>query len=247
MPHLLITGASSGLGRALALRAAREGWYVTACGRDRERLRELTDLYPQNIGIKEFDTLDRGAFENAWTTAIKDTGPVDIAVLNAGTYLPDEPGGFETIDFAGLINLNLTSTLAAADLAVSSFKKAGGGHLVIVASMSGYVGLPRATVYGATKAALINAAESLRVGCVQWGIKVQLVNPGFIDTPLTRKNDFLMPFLMDVDKAADRMFEGLQSDKFEIVFPRRLAFFMKFAKLMPYWLYFPIVRKVTGF
>ncbi|MBL8652937.1 MAG: SDR family NAD(P)-dependent oxidoreductase, partial [Alphaproteobacteria bacterium] len=109
-----------------------------------------------------------------------------------------------------------------------------------------YSGLPTAAGYGATKAALINMCEALKPECDALGIKLQLVDPGFVKTPLTDKNDFPMPFIMAVDDAVDALVRGLASDRFEIVFPRRFALILKFLRLLPYRLYFPLVRKATG-
>ena len=116
----------------------------------------------------------------------------------------------------------------------------------MVASVAGYSGLPTAAAYGATKAALINMCEGLKLECDALGIKLQLVDPGFVRTPLTDKNDFPMPFLMEVDDAVDAFVAGLASPRFESVFPRRFALLLKLLRMLPYGLYFKIVRRMTG-
>jgi short-subunit dehydrogenase len=120
------------------------------------------------------------------------------------------------------------------------------GHIALVASVAGYGGLPTAVAYGPTKAALINMAESLRLDCERLGIKLQLVDPGFVKTPLTDRNDFPMPFLMPVEEAVDAFVAGLASDRFEIVFPRRFALLLKLLNMLPYGAYFAAVRRMTG-
>ena len=122
----------------------------------------------------------------------------------------------------------------------------GRGRIAVVASVAGYGGLPTAAAYGATKAALINMIESLKPDCDRLGIKLQLVNPGFVKTPLTDKNDFPMPFLLPVEKAVDAFVAGLASDRFEITFPRRFALLLKLLNALPYGVYFKLIRRSTG-
>ena len=120
------------------------------------------------------------------------------------------------------------------------------GHIAIVASVAGYGGLPTAAAYGPTKAALINMAQSLKLDCDRLGIKLQLVNPGFVKTPLTDRNEFPMPFLIPVEAAVDALVAGLASNRFEITFPRRFAFMLKALNLLPYAAYFAAIRRITG-
>jgi short-subunit dehydrogenase len=120
------------------------------------------------------------------------------------------------------------------------------GHIALVASVAGYGGLPTAAAYGPTKAALINMAESLKLDCDRLGIKLQLVDPGFVKTPLTDRNDFPMPFLMPVEDAVDALIAGLATQRFEIVFPRRFALLLKLLNMLPYDAYFALVRRMTG-
>jgi short-subunit dehydrogenase len=120
------------------------------------------------------------------------------------------------------------------------------GQVAVNASVAGYRGLPKAAAYGASKAAAIHLCEALKFDCDNLGITMQVVNPGFIDTPLTRKNDFPMPFLMSMDDAARRVVDGFERGRFEIIFPRRLAFILKVMRLLPYAWYFPLVARQTG-
>src|SRR3546814_604655 len=120
------------------------------------------------------------------------------------------------------------------------------GQIAIVASVAGYSGLPTAAAYGASKAALINMAEALRLDLQDSGVAVRLVCPGFVRTPLTDRNSFPMPFLMPVEAAAERLWHGLEFGRgFEIVFPRRFALILKALRLLPYGAYFPLVRRMT--
>jgi short-subunit dehydrogenase len=119
------------------------------------------------------------------------------------------------------------------------------GQIAVVSSVAGYRGLPAASAYGATKAALINMCESLKFDLDAAGVKLQLVDPGFVETPLTAQNDFNMPFLMKSDAAAQAFYRGLLSDRFEIVFPKRFAWQLKLLRCLPYAAYFPLIRRST--
>lgn len=242
-----VTGASSGLGRALAVRLANENWQVFVSARRGEKLDELAAECPAGrIHPVAVDVTDRKAVARTVAGMIERRGHLDLAVLNAGTY---EADGIETLSAETLertIGLNLLGTVNCLDPVLNHFRERRSGHVALVASLSGYRGLPQAAGYGASKAALICLAESLHAEAHRVGIKVQVINPGFVKTPLTDRNDYPMPFLMPVDEAADALYRGLMSDRFEIVFPRRFAAILKLARMLPYGLYFPLVRRVTG-
>ncbi len=125
-------------------------------------------------------------------------------------------------------------------------KERGKGQVAVNASVAGYRGLPKAAAYGASKAAAIHLCEALKFDCDNMGVVMQVVNPGFIDTPLTRKNDFPMPFLLPMDEAGRRVVDGFEKGRFEVTFPRRLAFILKLLRIAPYALYFPLVARATG-
>ncbi len=243
-----ITGASSGIGRALALTLAKRGDRVAVSARSETGLQHLAEeaagfagsIHPYPLDITQpetcADTVDRIA---------GDLGDITLAVLNAGTHHPVEAHAFAASDFAKLININLIGTGNCLDPLLKRMIPAQKGHIAIVASVAGYRGLPTSAYYGASKAAQINLAESLKLDLYRYGIKLQLVNPGFVKTPLTDKNDFPMPFLMDVDEAAERMARGFDGRSFEITFPRRFAYLLKLLRLLPYRLYFPLVGRIT--
>ncbi len=236
-----ITGASSGIGRALALRLARDGRRVIASARSADALAELARAN-SNIVAWKLDVTDAAACEKAVVEIEAAHGPLALAVLNAGTHKATPATDFRVADIRALVDINLMGTVNALAPLLAKRTK----HIAIVASVAGYSGLPTAAGYGATKAALINLCEALKPECDALGIKLQLVDPGFVKTPLTDKNDFPMPFIMEVDDAVDALVRGLASDRFEIVFPRRFAVILKFLRLLPYRLYFPLVRKATG-
>ncbi|NNG05258.1 MAG: SDR family NAD(P)-dependent oxidoreductase [Inquilinus sp.] len=244
-----VTGASSGIGRAVALRLARDGWTVAASARGEDALTELAaaaEATPGRIVPVLCDVADRQQVEKAVEGLVSDHGGVALAVLNAGLYLPDRADELDLDAFGKQVNLNLMGTVGCVGALMPHWLETGKGHLAVVSSVAGYRGLPGSLAYGATKAALINFCEGLRFDFDRLGRKVQVVNPGFVKTPLTDKNNFPMPFLMDVDKAADRLVDGLAGSGFEITFPRRFTYGLKLLRSLPYRLYFPLVARATG-
>ncbi|HEY7610789.1 MAG TPA: SDR family NAD(P)-dependent oxidoreductase [Alphaproteobacteria bacterium] len=249
-----ITGASTGIGRELALALARRGVVVAASARSREGLESLaaeagaaTASGSARILPTPLDITDRAAVKAAAEAAIRVfRGPPDLAVLNAGTYLLMSAADFDAERFRAHVEVNLMGTVHVLEALLPAYLAARKGHIAIVSSVAGYRGLPTSAAYGATKAALINLAESLKYDLDRAGVKLQLVNPGFVKTPLTDKNEFTMPFLMPVEKAVERMIAGFASDRFEIAFPRRFTWQLKLLRLLPHGLYFAITRRRTG-
>lgn len=242
-----IVGASSGIGRALALEMARDGWTVAASARREEQLDELAAEGPAGK-IKPYpvDATDAEACAETAAKIEKQVGPITCAVFAAGTHLPQPLDDFKVEDFRKLLDINVGGVVNGIAAILPGFRARKAGHLVVVASVAGYRGLPQAPGYGATKAALINLTESLKFDFDHIGVKTQVVCPGFVRTPLTDKNPFSMPFLMEVEDAARDMYRGMKSNAFEVTFPKRFAYILKFLGLLPDWLYFKLVHKGTG-
>lgn len=232
-----ITGASAGIGRALALRFARAGFRVAASARGAEALASLAAEGGGRIEAVPLDVTDGAAV----AAAIARLGPISLAVLNAGSHSPMGAADFSVERLRRLFEVNVFGVAQGLEAVLPAMLGRRAGKVAIVASVAGYGGLPTAVAYGATKAALINMAESLKLELEGTGVSVALVCPGFVDTPLTAKNDFPMPFLMRAEDAAERMFQGLLGNAFEITFPRRFTWMLKALQLLPYALYFPIV------
>ena len=176
--------------------------------------------------------------------ALEEIGTVDIAILNAGTY---EPGS--TIDASmscirHAMEVNYFGTINCLKALLPKMTKQG-GHIAVVASLAGYRGLPNASGYGPSKAAVISLCESIAAELVDTDVRFQLINPGFVRSGLTEKNSFEMPHLMEADEAANEIFKGLQSNIFEIAFPAPFVRQMRFLKWLPDRFYFPLIRKVT--
>ena len=244
-----ITGASTGIGRELALGLAGLGHVVVATARNAD---DLDGLVRESEGmrgtIRAFsgDVTDRAAMASMVRAICETAGPIRLAVFNAGVYIPTPGEALSLDDFDTMIGVNLLGVLNGLVPVVETMKAAGCGQVVLVGSVSGYSGLPSASAYGATKAALINMAESLSFDFEKMNIRIQVANPGFVDTPATRENDFEMPALMPVDKAAQALIEGICEGGFEITFPRRFAYVLKLLRMLPHPLYFAIMRQATG-
>lgn len=243
-----ITGASSGIGAALARRLARAGWQVAASARRGDRLAALAEDAgdgPGRIVPVALDVTDARAVEDAVARIEHEVGPITQAVLNAGTHIPVRAEALRVEDFRALVDLNLLGTVHCLAALVPRLIDRRAGRIAVVASVAGYRGLPTAAAYGMTKAGLINMAEALRVELAPKGVTLQIVNPGFVRTPLTERNEFEMPFLMEPDAAAEALFRGLRSDRFEIAFPRRFVVLMKLLRCLPAPLAFALTRRMV--
>ncbi len=243
-----ITGASQGLGRALALELASRGNTVIASARSDDELQKLEGEAGQHGGtIKGYplDITDEDAVKTVVDRIENEVGEIEIAVLNAGTHQPADPKEFSAAGMTKLFSLNVLGTAKCIEAILPKFIERNRGRLAIVASVAGYCGLPTAAYYGASKAALINLAETLRLDLAKTDIIVQCVNPGFVKTPLTDKNEFDMPFLMEAVDAAKRFADGLESDRFEVAFPRPFIFIMKILRALPYRVFFTLVGRKT--
>ncbi|MDJ0934109.1 MAG: SDR family NAD(P)-dependent oxidoreductase [Kiloniellales bacterium] len=242
-----ITGASSGLGRALALKMAAEGWQVAISARSEDQLQAVAALASAFSGKVEAFPLDVTVQTDVQATVarlVEDFGLPDLVVLNAGTHKPTPAASLAAEDFRRLVDLNLMGTVHCLEAILPPLRERQNGQIAIVASLAGYVGLPLAGAYGMTKAGLINLAEALEPELRAVGIKLQIVNPGFVRTPLTDRNPFHMPFLMEVEAAAEAFYRGLRSGAFEIIFPRRFAYLLKVLRILPYPLALAMTRRL---
>ena len=241
-----ITGASYGLGRMVALQLARRGDRVAVSARSIDKLKALAGEAPEgSIQPYALDVTDSKETADTVTRIEAEHGPIDIALLNAGTHEPVSADDFKAATLRKLVELNLMGTANCLEPLLATFRARGRGQIAIIASVAGYRGLPTSAAYGATKAGLINMAESLKPECDRLGVKMQIVNPGFVRTPLTDRNPFPMPFLMEPEDAAAALIRGLDGDGFEITFPKRFTYLLKILRCLPYALYFPMIRRVT--
>jgi NAD(P)-dependent dehydrogenase (short-subunit alcohol dehydrogenase family) len=227
MKKVLITGASSGLGKSLALRYAESGCTVIACGRNQQRLAELARSNG-NIRTLNFDITDQQDVLHT-LAPLED---IDLAILNAGNceYI-DDVNRFDSSLFQRVITTNLIATGYLLQALVSKIKT--GGRIAFVSSSVTYLPFPRAQAYGASKAGLDYLAKTMALDLKQQGIHVSLIKPGFVKTPLTDKNDFDMPFIISSEQAAEAAFKGLEKGKATIEFPGKFIFILKLFNKLP--------------
>lgn len=243
---LWLVGASSGIGRATALALARAGVTVIASARRQEELAALATEGPAGKIIPiAMDAADPASIAAALAEARVRTGGIDALLYAAATWTPETENMVSVAAVRHVFDVNLFGCLAVIEALLPQMRQARRGRIAIVSSVAGFRGLPRALAYGASKAALTHIAETLRLQLHGDNIVVQAVHPGFVRTPLTDKNDFKMPFLMEADEAAARIVAGMASDRFEITFPRRFTWLLKLLGLLPDACYFPLVRRAT--
>jgi len=244
-----VTGASSGIGKEVALVLAARGYQVIATARSTDKLEVLakeSEALAGEIIAMSGDVTDEQVMAEMVAQIETDHGRLALAVFNAGLFLPVRGEGLRVEKFEQTFAVNVLGVVKGLVPAVAAMAARGGGQVAIVSSVTGYGGLPLSGAYGASKAALINMAESLKFDFDKMNIRIQVINPGFVDTPATEDNPFPMPALMDVDRAAERIVSGLEKGGFEVTFPRRFTWLLKIMAKLPYPLYFRLVGNGTG-
>jgi len=238
-----ITGASSGIGRALAIKFANEGWQVAVSAR-RENL--LQDLNKNNLNIHSFplDIKDETKAKKVFQDIIEKFQTIDICVFCTGIHDPESEKKLSIEKIREIMETNFFGTVNCIMAVNAYFRERKNGHISIVSSVAGYRGFPAASGYCASKAALTSLAESLFFDFKRYNVRISLVSPGFIKTPLTDKNKFPMPMIKSPEYAAEKMFIGLtKKNTFEIHFPKTFTIIVKLLKIMPNWLFFFLVGK----
>ena len=242
--HVWIIGASSGIGLALAKAYDQAGWRVTVSARNEKALSALSSE-GCSISSLVLDVQDVACFDQAIAHFKHSDGIPDLAIYSAATY---RPGGLSVLtrdDASQHMAINYLALVGLIEAITPEFTVRGSGHLAVIASLSGYCGLPNAALYGPTKAALINLCETLKPDYDQLGLALSLINPGFVKTPMTDKNSFSMPFLLSPEEAAQKIAKGLEGGRFEIAFPWPLAIGLKLLQKMPYALYFKMTKRLS--
>jgi len=238
-------GASTGIGEASAQLLLDLGARVAFSARNAATLERVAAGSPRAL-VLPLDVTDHASVVSARDAMVAAWGGVDLVLIVAGGYNEMRADSLDLDAADAMIDLNLRGAFNCLDAALPVLLKQGSGGIGIVASVAGYGGLPKALVYGATKAALINLTESLYLDLRPRGIAVYQINPGFVDTPLTASNEFKMPALMTACDAAFEMIDGIERGQFHIHFPKRFTNSMRLARLLPYRLYFWLIHKVTG-
>ena len=228
----VITGASDGIGAALTTLLIKNGWKVIGISRNYNKLEALSKNLLLYEGMFNYFLCDVQDFLKLKTIA-KKVGSPDLLFLNAGIYSPVDASEKNLEVFKNHLNINYLGVLNSYEAFLPNLVNKKYGHIIIMSSVSGWIGLPKAAAYGPTKAALRSFAQSARYDLNKKGIKVQLCSPGFVDTKATSINNFYMPGLMKVDDAAKSIFKFMKTNKFEFSFPLTFSIFMKIFSYLP--------------
>lgn len=239
-----VIGASSGIGAGLANRLAVRGYEVAISARRQDRLDEIA-RGNERLHAFALDVSDAEGTKAVFEAIETDLGPVDLVVFGAANWQPNTVADYNPEAFSNVFTVNFLGAVNTIAAVLPSMKARRSGEIALIASVAGYFGIPASGAYGAAKASLIHFAETARTELAPHGIKVRLVNPGFVKTDLTAKNEFPMPFILELDDAVDRLTRGLlDTDKFEIAFPKRFVWLLKLVGLLPYPLFFAGMRRV---
>ena len=240
--NIWIIGASSGIGAALAKNLSSRGATLILSARSEDKLKELANNLDGNHHVRPLDVTDEENFLKIANDLKSELGHLDSAILLAGTYEPTLVQNIKLKDAKKIIDVNLYGAFTFLNAIVPIMKDQKYGQIALTGSVAGYRGLPKGQPYSSTKAAIQNLAESLR--SEEKEIDVRLISPGFVETPMTDKNNFEMPMVISPEKAADYIAEGLLSNSYEIHFPKKFTLMMKFLKIIPNCLYFILSRKM---
>jgi NAD(P)-dependent dehydrogenase (short-subunit alcohol dehydrogenase family) len=239
-----LIGASSGIGRATAQALHARGAHVIVSARNIDALQSLAT---ECAGLQtlRLDVTDAQAVRTAGQHLLA-SGTLDLVVYCAGHYSAMRAQELDMQELDKHLNVNYRGALHVIDAVLPSLLRAGRGHLSVVSSVAGYRGLPQSLAYGPTKAALINLAETLYLDLHDAGVGVSVINPGFVETPLTAQNTFSMPALITPAQAAIEIIAGWDNGEFEIHFPKRFTRWMRMLRVLPYTAYFKVTRRFTG-
>ena len=238
-----ITGASSGIGKALAIKFAENGWVVAASARRENLLKELQNIN-ENILPYPLDVTNIEKCKSTAKNIIDQLGGIEISVFGTGMHDPKSEKKFNLEKIREIMEVNYFGTMNSINSVYGYYSDKKNGQISIISSVAGYRGLPAAGAYCASKAALTSFAESLNFDMKMKNVRVSLISPGFIKTPMTDQNDFPMPMIKSPEFAADQIYIGLVKKKgFEIHFPKAFTYFLKFLSIIPSSIYFKIVDK----
>lgn len=237
-----LIGASSGIGQATASALHARGARVFVSARNSASLEAFAQQHPGATALA-LDVTDKAAMRRC-AAVVLGQGPLDLAVYCAGHYRELRAGEFDLEEMLQHNRVNYIGALHMLDALLPALLAQGHGHISLVSSVAGYRGLPKSLAYGPTKAALINLAETLHIDLQDKGIGVSVINPGFVETPLTAQNKFAMPALITPERAASEILAGWRRGEFEIHFPKRFTRWMKLLRILPYAIYFAAARRL---
>ena len=240
-----VIGASTGIGAATARMLLAAGARVALSARNAELLNEVAEASPRAV-VETLDYTDSAQVSAAWERVRGRWGGIDLVLIVAGTHAEIRAWELTEANAMALLKTNLHGVIGTCAVVLPALLAQRYGAIGIVGSVAGYRGLPKALIYGASKAAVINFTETLYLDLHPKGLGVYLINPGFVKTPLTDHNDFKMPALITAEEAATHIVQGLRAGKFEIHFPRRFTNTLKLLRILPYRWYFALIHKSTG-
>ena len=242
--RIWVIGASSGIGEACATALMAAGAKVALSSRRAERLNALAQFgSKEETLVLPLDITHQEQLESAYQSILKIWGGLDLLLFVSGVYTPLRADNFDFAIAQKTIDANLLGPMRAVGVVLPNMLKAHAGHIAIVGSVAGYSGLPKALAYGPSKAGIINFCETLYYDLLPQGVSIHMISPGFVATEATAQNDFEMPALITANEAAKEILEGIQAGKFDIHFPKRFSGFLKFLRILPYPLYFWIIRR----
>ena len=256
MKNCWIVGASSGIGFELAKKLCKNGYNVIASARSLENLNLLktaiedekkSSQNPQNCGeifVENVDVEDYDIFQKTWLNILAKNHKIDLVIFASAIYEQMDLRDFDLELAKKIMHVNFDGFLNFLHLVVPHFIENKSGHIATIASVAGYRGLPKSLAYGASKSAMINLCEGIYPELKANNISLSVINPGFVKTRLTAKNKFPMPFLISQEQASDYIYQGLMAKKFEIHFPKKFTFILKFLRIIPYKIYLPIVNNI---
>lgn len=242
--RIWVIGASSGIGEACTKAFIKAGARVALSSRRAERLNTLAQsAEPGQALVLPLDVTQQEQLDSAYRTIKEAWGGLDLLLFVSGVYTPLRADNFEFDIAQKTIDANLLGPMRAVGIVMPDMLKAQAGHIAIVGSVAGYSGLPKALAYGPSKAGIINFCETLYYDLLPQGVSVHMISPGFVATEATAQNDFEMPALITADEAAKEILTGIQAGEFDIHFPKRFSGFLKFLRILPYPIYFWIIRR----
>ena len=242
-----ITGGSTGIGKALALKFASKGWDVAISARRTEFLNEISNTH-ENISAFPLDVTNKLKCQEVFNEIKNKYENIDICFFSTGTWNPKKEKDIDVEQIEDVFKVNFFGTVNSIKAVEEYFREKKNGIITIVSSIAGYRGLPNSTGYGPSKSALNNLAESLYFDFKRYNVRICLVSPGFIKTPMTDKNNFKMPFLKTPEYAANQIYDGLVNKNiFEIHFPKALTITLKFLSFLPSKVYFSLIGRLTKY
>ena len=237
-----ITGASSGIGKALAEKFAKENWKVAISARRENLLNDIAKT--DNISSFPLDVTDDNKVKEVFSKILKEFNSLNLCVFCSGAYDPKLEKEINKEQIRKIMDINFFGVLNCIKSVENYFKEKKAGHISVVSSVAAYRGLPNSSGYGPSKAALTNLTESLFFDFKKHNVRISLISPGFIKTPLTDQNTFNMPFIKTPEFAAEKMYNGLtKNSAFEIHFPKELTVFLKILRILPYRMYLFLINK----